>query len=160
MSAIALVSFTSLKYVSKWHFLATPCHKFYFFVQSPPMPFSRMWQTMEWLRRNDFCTLASYANHVMSKEVGKVRNYNFNDCPDLFLHVDIHLLTNYPGKENKILPTELVFNTPFQNILRTINTRFWLSFPRDHSFSTFEKFPEKLTFLTPWYKHVHVCIRG
>ena len=31
---------------------------------------------------------------------------------------------------------------------------------RDHSFNTYTKFSEKLTFLTPWYAHVGVCIRG
>ena len=30
----------------------------------------------------------------------------------------------------------------------------------DHSFSTYVKFSEKLTFLTPSYAHVHVHIRG
>ena len=30
----------------------------------------------------------------------------------------------------------------------------------DHSFSTYAKSPEKLTFLTPWYPHVRVRIRG
>ena len=30
----------------------------------------------------------------------------------------------------------------------------------DHSFSTYAKFSEKLTFLTPWYAHVSVRIRG
>ena len=30
----------------------------------------------------------------------------------------------------------------------------------DHSFSTYAKFSEKLTFLTPWYAHVRVHIRG
>ena len=30
----------------------------------------------------------------------------------------------------------------------------------DYSFSTFAKLSEKLTFLFPWYAHVHVCIRG
>ena len=29
---------------------------------------------------------------------------------------------------------------------------------RDHSFSTFSKFSERLTFLTPWY--IYVCVRG
>ena len=29
-----------------------------------------------------------------------------------------------------------------------------------HSFVTYGKFSEKLTFLTPWYVNVHVCIRG
>ena len=31
---------------------------------------------------------------------------------------------------------------------------------RNHSFSTFAKFPEKLTFLTPWYMDEQVRIRG
>ena len=31
---------------------------------------------------------------------------------------------------------------------------------RDHPFSTYAKFSEKLTFLTPWYWYVRVCIRG
>ena len=31
---------------------------------------------------------------------------------------------------------------------------------RDHSFSTYAKFPEKLTFLTHGYAHVRVLIRG
>ena len=31
---------------------------------------------------------------------------------------------------------------------------------RNHSFSTYEKFSEKLTFLTLWYLNVWVCIRG
>ena len=30
----------------------------------------------------------------------------------------------------------------------------------DHSFSTFAQFSEKITFLTPWYAHVGVRIRG
>ena len=30
----------------------------------------------------------------------------------------------------------------------------------DHSFSTYAKFSEKLIFLTPWYAHVRVRIRG
>ena len=30
----------------------------------------------------------------------------------------------------------------------------------DHSFSTYAKFLEKLTSLTPWYAHVRVRIRG
>ena len=30
----------------------------------------------------------------------------------------------------------------------------------DHSFGTYVKFSEKLTFLTHWYTHVHVCIKG
>ena len=30
----------------------------------------------------------------------------------------------------------------------------------DHPFSTYAKFSEKLTFLTPWYTHVRVRIRG
>ena len=31
---------------------------------------------------------------------------------------------------------------------------------RDHPLSTYAKFSEKLTFLTPWYVHVRVYIRG
>ena len=31
---------------------------------------------------------------------------------------------------------------------------------RHHSFRTYATFSEKLTFLTPWYEHVQVCIRG
>ena len=31
---------------------------------------------------------------------------------------------------------------------------------RDHLFSTSTKFSEKVKFLTPWYAHVHVRIRG
>ena len=31
---------------------------------------------------------------------------------------------------------------------------------RDHSFITFAGFSEKLAFLTPWYAHVRVRIRG
>ena len=40
---------------------------------------------------------------------------------------------------------------------------FWKILPqifmRDHSFSTYAKFPEKLTFLTDWYAHLPVRIR-
>ena len=32
--------------------------------------------------------------------------------------------------------------------------------PKNHSFSTFAKFSEKLTFSTPWYEHVRVRIGG
>ena len=31
---------------------------------------------------------------------------------------------------------------------------------RDHSFSTYAKFSEKLRFFNPWYAHVHVHARG
>ena len=31
--------------------------------------------------------------------------------------------------------------------------------PRDHPLSTYAKYSKKLTFLTPWYAHVRVCIR-
>ena len=31
---------------------------------------------------------------------------------------------------------------------------------REHSSSAYSKFSEKLTFLTPWYAHVSVHIRG
>ena len=31
---------------------------------------------------------------------------------------------------------------------------------KDHSFSTYAKFSEKLSFLTPRYAHVHVRMRG
>ena len=36
----------------------------------------------------------------------------------------------------------------------------WLFIVMDHSVSTNAIFFEKLTFLTPWYAHVHVSIRG
>ena len=32
--------------------------------------------------------------------------------------------------------------------------------PGDHPLSTYAKFSEKLTFLSPWYAHVLVRIRG
>ena len=31
---------------------------------------------------------------------------------------------------------------------------------KDHSFKTYAKFSKKLTFLTPWYGHVRVRVRG
>ena len=39
-------------------------------------------------------------------------------------------------------------------------TKLYLLQVRDHSFSTYVKFSEKLTFFTPWYVHVRVRIRG
>ena len=36
----------------------------------------------------------------------------------------------------------------------SIITKIWLIFYRDHPFSTWAKFSEKLTFLTTWYAHV------
>ena len=35
-----------------------------------------------------------------------------------------------------------------------------MNFIRDHPLSTYANFFEKLTFLTPWYAHVRVRIRG
>ena len=35
-----------------------------------------------------------------------------------------------------------------------------LCYVRDHPFSMQQKFSEKLTLLTPWHAHVHVCTRG
>ena len=36
----------------------------------------------------------------------------------------------------------------------------WRKLRRGHPLSTYAKFSEKLTFLTPWYAHVPVRIRG
>ena len=48
---------------------------------------------------------------------------------------------------------------------RAIKWEHWLewvdaSMNRGHPLNTHAKFPKKLTFLTPWYAHVHVRIRG
>ena len=47
-----------------------------------------------------------------------------------------------------------------QSISTARETGFKSFFPRDHSFSAFAKFPKKLTYLTPWYAHVRLRIRG
>ena len=44
-----------------------------------------------------------------------LRNHSFNCYRHAFLHTDAHVLTRYAGNEEKILPTELVFNHAFQN---------------------------------------------
>ena len=38
-----------------------------------------------------------------------------NICPHSSFHPNTHVLRGYTDKEKKILPTELVFNQPFQN---------------------------------------------
>ena len=44
--------------------------------------------------------------------------------------------------------------------LKNISADYFLCMLRGHPLSTYEKFSEKLTFLTPWYEHVGVRIRG
>ena len=41
-----------------------------------------------------------------------------------------------------------------------METNNWLEVPRNHSFSTYAKFSEKKTNITPWYAHVRVRSRG
>lgn len=55
-----------------------------------------------------FVHLSAYANHVKSKEVEKVRNYNFNYYSHSLLHTDTHVLRSYTEKEEKILSVEFV----------------------------------------------------
>ena len=45
-------------------------------------------------------------------------------------------------------------------ILNNINFKFFEFVKRDHSFDTYAKFSEKVTFLTPWYAQVRLHIRG
>ena len=56
------------------------------FLSNPPMSFTKKWQTMEWLRQHVFVHMTAYANHVMSKEVGKLKDHNFNHRPHSLLH--------------------------------------------------------------------------
>ena len=62
-----------------------------------------------------FVHLAAFANHVEKKEAHKVRNHSFSYGSRSFLHTDTHVLTNCSGKEENILPAELIFNQTFQN---------------------------------------------
>ena len=69
------------------------------------------------------------------------------------------------------LETKLIFLSHFSKILcqRSMHLNFGLVSSkceknsiqdRDHAFNAFAKFFEKLLFLTPWYAHVRLHIRG
>ena len=49
---------------------------------------------------------------------------------------------------------------PFEKFSKTWNSEIVSFKPMGHPLSKFAKFSEKLTFLTPWYSHVCVRIRG
>ena len=48
----------------------------------------------------------------------------------------------------------------FEKVYWAVSLKYLSLFGWDHSFSTFPKFPEKLTFLTPWHVHVYLLIRA
>lgn len=58
----------------------TPCSQLHFLSNPlPPMPFTRKWQIVEWVRQIIFLELAAETNHVMWKEEENGRNYSFNN---------------------------------------------------------------------------------
>ena len=95
-------------------------------------------------------------------------------CTQIILHRTKCLLRlNLPWINSK-WPVVIWFCLVSRNITKNYNRQssltkwrislvlYWqISFTiRDHSFSTYTKFSEKLTFLTPWYAQVRFRIRG
>ena len=61
--------------------------------------------------------LAPHENHIMSEEVEKVWDHNFNYSPHSFLHTSTHLLKAQASakRKKKYYGQNLVFNQRFQN---------------------------------------------
>ena len=139
-------------YFSKkhWHF-KNWLHSLYSFI------FLKQKRRPLWI-----CSLISYLIYKMNTFKVNIKDQcrsSFLLMTEIRVHMGSFFYLVFIHLDMCLFDVLLLQKQPPWKFLRT----FWRSqknLRRDHSFSTYAKFSEKLTFLAPWYAHVRVRIKG
>ena len=119
------------------------------------------------LRDKNAAFLNSYNNHcqepLLSENSDKRKRYMNREFSSDYYHITILkllILKRFRQGRNSLGNVVMQLHPCQTSTMELFGKNSWRFQLRDHSFSTYAKFPEKLIFLTLWHAHVRLRIRG